>query len=55
MQPIEIIVIVCAVGIVVSYIGVYMYKRIKHLPTGDCADCKKRMSKIVKEYHKKYR
>ena len=44
------IVILFFVGLVSSYI----YKRVKRLPTGDCACCHKGASRLLKEYHKMY-
>lgn len=54
MQPIEIIVIVVTVLIVASVIGNYIYRRIRHLPTGECACCSKKGNNLVKQYYKKY-
>ena len=33
-------------------IGRYIYRKIHHLPTGDCAMCHKSTKKLLKEYHK---
>lgn len=52
MQAIEIIVIVCAVLIVGTYFGVLIYKKIHHMPTGDCAECHNKMKKAVKRMKK---
>lgn len=56
MEPIEIIVIIISLVIVGSVIGSYIYKKIKHLPTGDCACCSNKMKKAfakgVKEINK---
>lgn len=55
MGPIEIIVIAFTTLFVVSVIGTYVYKKVKHLPTGGCAECHSVSGKkLVKEYHKKY-
>ncbi|MCH5180722.1 MAG: hypothetical protein J1F32_05885 [Erysipelotrichales bacterium] len=54
MEPIEIIVITITVLIVVSVIGNYTYRKIKHLPTGECACCKKKGNNLVKQYRKLY-
>lgn len=35
-------------------IGVYVYKKIHHIPTGGCAECRKSSKKLLKEYQKKY-
>jgi len=52
MEPIEIIVIATCILIVGSVIGTYVYKKIKHMPTGDCCDCPIKNKKFVNEYHK---
>lgn len=52
MEPIEIIVIVCIVVIFLAVIGTYIYKRVHHMPTGECACCKKRMRRAIKECQK---
>lgn len=52
MTLIEIIVIICIVLIFVAVIGTYIYKRIHHMPTGECACCKKRMLRAVKSCQK---
>ena len=56
MEPIEIIVIIVCVLIVGGVLGSYIYRKITHKPTGECAYCKssKKGSKLVKDYHKKY-
>lgn len=54
MQPIEIIVIISALAIVLGVIGNYIYRKKHHLPTGECACCKKGKSNFVKAYRKKY-
>ena len=51
IQPIEIIVIVIAFAIVFGVIGNYIYRKIKKLPTGECAHCSKGKS-LVKDYYK---
>ena len=51
---IEIIVLVSAVVFVSVILGRYIYKRIHHIPTGECACCKGSKNSIVKEYHKTY-
>ncbi len=33
-------------------IGRYIYKKIHHLPTGECACCHKSKKQLLKEYHK---
>ena len=56
MEPIEIIVIVFCVFFVGGVIGNYIYRKVKHKPTGECAYCKptSKGSKLVNAYHKKY-
>lgn len=55
MEPIEIIVIIAAAAIVLSVIGTYIYKKVKRLPTGECASCSTKGSGLLKEYNKKYK
>lgn len=55
MGPIEIAVIVLAAIFVASVIGTYIYKKVKHMPTGGCAECHNLSGKkLVKKYHKTY-
>ncbi|MCH5171787.1 MAG: hypothetical protein J1F31_03015 [Erysipelotrichales bacterium] len=54
MEPIEIIVIIITVLIIGSVIGNYIYRKIKHLPTGECACCQKKGNNLVKQYRKYY-
>lgn len=54
MSLIEVIVIICTLAFVLGYIGVYIYKRMHNIPTGDCSVCKKRMNKMVKKLQKEY-
>ena len=49
MQAIEIIVIIAVALIFIAVIGSFIYKKIHHLPTGECADCSKRMKHAVKQ------
>lgn len=57
MEPIEIIVIISCVLIVGGVLANYIYKKVKKLPTGQCASCKKTLtgSALVKAYRKKYK
>lgn len=48
MSVIEIIVIITAVTFVLAVIGNYIYKRVKHKPTGECASCANRMRRALK-------
>ena len=52
MEPIEIIVIIVASLIVLSVLGTYLYKKAKHLPTGDCDCCSSKSSLVKKDKHK---
>lgn len=52
MQPIEIIVILIAVGVVLGVIARFVYKRVHHLPTGECSCCSGRMKKNLKKISK---
>ena len=56
MEPIEIIVMIACILIVGGVIGNYIYKKVKKLPTGECASCRKTKSGIslVDEYYKTY-
>ena len=51
----EIIVIVASIVFIGALLGIYIYKRIHHLPTGDCAYCHKSKNKLLKEYHRYYK
>ena len=57
MEPIEIIVIISCVLIVGGVLANYIYKKVKKLPTGQCASCNKTLtgSALVKAYRKKYK
>ena len=58
MQPIEIIVIAAAILIVSSVIGVYVYKKMNHIPTGECSCCSKNnknmFNKLKKELKEEF-
>ena len=49
---IEILVLVSVVGFIIAMISVYIYKKMHHLPTGECACCHKDKKKLIKEYRK---
>ena len=49
---IEIIVLVLVLAFLGTVIGTYIYKKIHHLPTGECACCHKSKDQLLKEYHK---
>ena len=50
----EIIAILAIVAFLATIIGIYVYKKTHHLPTGECAYCHKGTSRLLKEYHKMY-
>ena len=49
---IEILVLVAVVGFVATMIGIYVYKKVHHLPVGECACCHKSTKKMLKKYYK---
>lgn len=49
---IEILVIVLTILFFAAVIGVYIYKKVHHIPTGDCAYCHKSTKQLLDEYHK---
>ena len=51
---IEIITLVLTIVFLAAVIGVYIYKKIHHLPTGDCAYCHKDKKQLLKDYYKQY-
>ncbi len=51
---VEILVISMVVIFLAAIIGSYIYKKIHHIPTGDCAACQAKGKKLLKEYHKVY-
>ena len=54
----EILLAVLTTSLVIIFfgtiIGVYIYKKIYHLPTGECACCHKSTQKMLEQYHKMY-
>ena len=54
MKVIEIVTIVVSTLIVIGVLASYFYKRIKHIPTGDCSCCHNKGKQLVKMYKKKY-
>ena len=48
----EIVVITIVISFFAFLIGRYIYKKIKGLPTGECACCHKSTKQLLKEYHK---
>lgn len=55
MEPIEIVTIVIASLFVLLLLGRYIYKKAKHLPTGECSSCGHTKNKLLKDYHKTYK
>ncbi len=51
---IEILVVIAVIAFLATLIGVYIYRKAHHLPTGDCACCHKSKEQLLKEYHKYY-
>lgn len=51
---IEILVVIAVIAFIGFLVGRYIYKKIHHLPTGDCAYCHKGSKELVKQYHKTY-
>ena len=49
---IEILVLVLVAGFIATMIGTYVYKKVHHLPVGECACCHKGTKKMLKEYRK---
>ena len=49
MEPIEIIVIIASILIVSAVVARYIYKRIKHMPVGECSCCGSKMKKNFKK------
>ena len=50
----EVLVLVLAALFVAAILGTYIYKRVHHMPTGDCASCHTNTKKLLKQYRKKY-
>lgn len=50
----QIVVISIVVLFFIGLISSYIYKKIKGLPTRECAYCHKGASKLLKEYRKMY-
>ncbi len=51
----NVIIISLAIIFVLSIIGNHIYRKVKHLPTGECAMCKKNQNTLLKKYRKKYK
>lgn len=55
MEPIEIIIILSIATFFIILISNRLYKKINHMPTGECACCAlNKKNRLLKEYHKKY-
>ncbi|HBF67728.1 MAG TPA: hypothetical protein DDW20_00180 [Firmicutes bacterium] len=52
---IEILVLVLIVGFFGTMIGIYVYKKIHHIPTGECSTCAGKKNALLKAYYKKYK
>ena len=50
----EILVIALLVVFFATLIIVYIYKKVHHMPTGECACCQAKSKKMLKQYHKMY-
>lgn len=48
MNTIDIVILVLVIAVVLLIIGVYIYKKIKKIPTGDCACCGSKGNKLIK-------
>ena len=52
MKWYEIMIIIISIIFVLFIVGQYIYKRIKHYPTGECAQCHTSIRTFVKKYKK---
>ena len=50
----EILVLFLVGLFLVGLLGIYVYKKVKHIPTGECSCCYKKKQKLIKDYHKAY-
>lgn len=55
MSLLEIVIIVCSVLFVGFVCAIYIYKRIKKKPIGECSSCRKSVKKLYKEYRLLYK
>ena len=56
MTLLEILVIIFSISFVLLILGRYIYKKIKHLPTGECANCKlAKKGNGLKEYYYRHK
>ena len=51
---IEILVVIATVIFLIAVIARYIYKKMHHLPTGECECCHKSKKQLLDEYHKMY-
>ena len=51
----EILVIIAIMFFFTSLIASYIYKKVKHIPTGDCAYCAQKKNQLVKDYRRTYK
>ena len=51
---IEILVVASVVTFLAVVLGRYIYKKVHHLPTGECECCHKSTKQLLKEYHKQF-
>ena len=49
---IEILVIILTLLFLGFIVGRHIYKKIHHMPTGECECCHKTSKQLLKEYHK---
>ena len=50
----EILVIALTIAFFLTLIGVYIYKKMHHIPTGECASCLNKKKALLYAYHKRY-
>ena len=51
---IAVVVAILSIAFIGTLIGIYIYKKAHHIPTGECAHCHASKNSLVKAYHKKY-
>ena len=54
----EVLLVILVVTTVILFfgaiIGSFVYKKVHHMPTGECAYCHSKSKKMLKQYHKMY-
>ena len=50
----EILVIISIMVFFTLLIANFIYKKVKHIPSGECACCQNKKNKLVKDYRKTY-